>query len=218
MAWFKDLLSRRWSVKSLIGEQKVMGFDYWRHSVRGWIFHFIGRNEAAFKEYSVAYGCNPSAKLARNLGFIAAEQNRLVDGAYWFEEATRKDPENAETWFNLGFALERNGQPQEAIRAFSESARLKPSIDRAWYGLGLAHARLGNHAEAARSLEETVRLQPMHGEAWYHLGMAHHFARNPDRVTEVIEKLKSFEPKRANQLIQDTNRTDLQHLYTEMPF
>ena len=195
-----------------------MNFEYWRHSARGWLFHFIGRNESAFKEYSAAYAFNTSAKLARHLGFIAAEQNRLADGAYWFEEATRKDPENAETWFNLGFALERNGQPQEAVRAFTESTRLKPSIDRAWYGLGLAHARLGNHAEAAESLEETVRLQPMHGEAWYHLGMAHHFARNPDRVTEVIEKLRSFEPKRANQLIRETSRTDLQHLYTDMPF
>ncbi len=195
-----------------------MGFDYWRHSLRGWLFHFVGRNESAFKEYSTAYALSPSAKLARTLGFIAAEGNRLADGAYWFEEATRKDPENAETWFNLGFTLERNGKAQEAASAFAESVRLRPSVDRAWYGLGLAHARLGNHAEAAKSLEEAVRLQPMHGEAWYYLGMAHHLARNPDRVTAVIEKLKSFEPKRANQLIRDTNRTDLQHLFTEMPF
>lgn len=195
-----------------------MSFEYLRHLIRGWLFHFIGRNERAFKAYSAAYALKPSARLARYLGFIAAEQNRLAEGAYWFEEATREDRENAETWFNLGFTLERNGEPQDAILAFAESVRLKPSIDRAWYGLGLAHAQLGNHAEAAKSLEETVRLQPMHGEAWYHLGMAHHFAGNPDRVAEVVEKLRRFEPKRANQLIRDTHRTDLQHLFTEMPF
>lgn len=195
-----------------------MSFEYWRHTARGWILHFIGRNQAAFNEYSIAYTLKPDAKLARHLGYIATQQNRLKEGAYWFGEATRSEPGNAETWFNLGFALERNGQYEEAVKAFSESARLKPVIDRAWYGKGLACARLGQHAEAAKALEETVRLQPMHGEAWYHLGMAHHFACNPDRLVEVIEKLKSFEPKRANQLIKDTNRTDLHHLFTELPF
>lgn len=195
-----------------------MSFEYLRHLTRGWLFHFFGRNESAFADYSMAYALKPSTRLARTLGFIAAEQNRLADGARWFQEAARREPENAETWFNLGFALERNGQPQEAIGAFAESVRLKPSIDRAWYGLGLAHARLGNHAEAARSLEETVRLQPMHGEAWYHLGMAHHCAGNPDRVAQVVDRLRRFEPKRANQLIRDADRADLQHLFTEMPF
>lgn len=58
----------------------------------------------------------------------------------------------------------------------------------------------------------------MHGDAWYQLGMAQHHARHPERVVEVIKQLKTFDPKRANQLIRDTGRADLAHLHTDMPF
>ena len=58
----------------------------------------------------------------------------------------------------------------------------------------------------------------MNGEAWYHLGMAQHLANNPDRVREVIEHLRGFEPKRSNQLIRETGRSDLMDLIQELPF
>ena len=195
-----------------------MNFDLWRHSTRAWLFHFFGKNDRAFEEYAIAFQQIPSAKVARNLGFIATQQNRLGEGARWFAQATKLDPGSAETWFNLGFTRERDGQRHEAISAFSEAIRLNPKLDRAWYGMGLAYAALGNHREAANALEETVKLQPMHGEAWQHLGMAHHYAKNLDRVAQVIAKLKAFDPKRANLLLRDTGRTDLAHLYTDMPF
>lgn len=195
-----------------------MKFELWRHSARAWLFHFFGRNQRAFDEYSTAFRLDPSAKMARNLGFIATEQNRLSEGAHWFLEATKLDPDSAETWFNLGFSRERNGQRLEAIEAFKEAIRINPKLDRAWYGMGLAQAALGQHEEAACAFERTVELQPMHGGAWYNLGMAHHHAHHTGQLPRVIEKLKSFEPKRANQLIKDTGRNDLSHLHTELPF
>ncbi len=195
-----------------------MNFEHWRHSARAWLLHFVGKEDLAFKEYVVAFNLAPSAKVARNLGFIATQKNRPSDGAHWFSESTKLEPGSAETWFNLGFALEHNGQRQEAIAAFRESVRLNPNLDRAWYGMGINLAALGQHLDAAKAFEENTKLQPMFGEAWYQLGMAQHHANNPDGVVKTIEKLKAFEPKRANQLIRDAGRSDLAHLHTEMPF
>ncbi len=195
-----------------------MNFEHWRHSARAWVFHFLGKNDLAFDEYAIAFRHQPDAKVARNLGFIAVQRGRPADGAQWFSEAVRLDGTRAETWFNLGFAREQNGQRREAIEAFREAVRLAPSLDRAWYGMGIAHAALGEHGDAATALEMAAKLQPMNGEAWYQLGMAHHHAHAPERVVEVIEKLKSFEPKRANQLIRDAGRSDLHHLHTDLPF
>ncbi len=195
-----------------------MNFDEMRHSARAWVFLFCGRKEKAFAEYALCFRNWPSARVARTLGVIATEAQRLGEGAQWFHEAAKLDAGSAETWFNLGFARERDGQRAAAIEAFSEAVRLQPTLDRAWYGMALAHAALGQHADAARALEETVKLQPLHGEAWYQLGMAQHHANNPDRVAKVAARLRSFEPKRANQLIRDTGRGDLAHLYTELPF
>lgn len=195
-----------------------MDYEQWRHSARAWLFHFIGKTDLAYEEYVTAYRHAPSAAAARNLGFIAATKERLDDAIRWFGEAVRLEPEDADTWFNLGFARERNGLHLEAIAAFREATRLKPELDRAWYGLGLACAKLGQHPEAAAAFEEVARLQPMHGEAWYQLGMAQHHARNPDRVKQVIEKLRTFDPKRSNQLIHDAERSDLTHLIQELPY
>ena len=195
-----------------------MHYEQIRHRTRAWLFHFFGNEQRAFEEYAIAFRFGADVKIARNLGFIATQKKLLNEGAHWFSEATKLDPNNAETWFNLGFALERNSQQKEAVDAFIEAVRINPNLDRAWYGMALSHAALGNHAEAAAALEKTVILQPMHGDAWYHLGMAHQHANNPDRVAQVIKKLREFEPKRANQLIQETGRSDLSHLYTEMPF
>jgi tetratricopeptide (TPR) repeat protein len=84
--------------------------------------------------------------------------------------------------------------------------------------MGLAYAAQGKHDDAADSFETASKLQPMHGEAWYRLGMESHLAQRPQRVAQVVEKLKAFDPRRANQLIRDTGRDDLAHLFTEIPF
>ncbi len=195
-----------------------MNFDLWRHSTRAWLFHFFGREAAAYRDYVQAFQHGPSAPAARAIAFIAARSERLEESCHWFEKALEIEPEDADTWFNLGFTRERKGARLESIQAFQEAVRLKPILDRAWYGMGLAQAKLGNHGEAATALEEAVRLQPMNGEAWYQLAMAHHHARNPVRVKEIIEHVRGFEPKRSNQLIHDTERSDLAHLVQELPF
>jgi len=195
-----------------------MNFEQWRHGARAWLFHFIGKGDLAYEEYAIAFRHAPSASAASNLGFIAAKREHFPDAVRWFEQASVMAPEDAEIWFNLGFVRERNGQRAEAITAFREAVRLKPSQDRAWYGLGLTLAQLGQHGDAALAFEEAARLQPMNGEAWYHLGMAQHLAHNPERARQVIEHLRSFEPKRSNQLIRETGRSDLTHLIQELPF
>lgn len=196
----------------------MMNYEQWRHSARAWLLHFIGKTDLAYEEYVTAFHLAPTASAARNLGFIAATKDRLDDAVSWFQEAVRLEPGDAETWFNLGFARERRGLLAEAVAAFREATRLKPELDRAWYGIGIACAKLGQHGEAATALEEVARYQPMHGEAWYQLGMAQHHAHNPDRVKQVIEKLRAFDPKRSNQLIHDAERSDLTHLIQQLPY
>jgi hypothetical protein len=58
----------------------------------------------------------------------------------------------------------------------------------------------------------------MNGEAFYQLAMAWHHAGERDKVTTVVKRLVGFDPKRARQLIKDTERADLTHLIPEMPF
>jgi tetratricopeptide (TPR) repeat protein len=192
-----------------------MNYEQWRHSARAWLFHFFGKEDRAYDEYVAAFHHAPGAPAARSIAFIAANRGRFPEAISWFEKAVALEPQDNDTWFNLGFVRDNAGQRREAIAAFTEAVRLNPAHDRAWYGLGLACAHLGQHAEAAAAFEKAAKLQPMNGDAWYHLGMAQHLANNPDRVGKVIERLRSFDPKRSNRLIRDTGRSDLVHLIRE---
>ena len=196
-----------------------MNYDHWRNYARGWVFHFIGKPDIAYAAYAEAFRIDPrDVRPARHLAAIAADRQRWDLAESWFEKVLAVQPEDADTWFNLGFVREHAGKAEAAIIAFGEAVRLKPTQDRAWYGKGLAHARLGQHEAAADALREAANLQPMNGNAYYQWGMALHHARRPDEVKAVVEKLVSFDPKRAKQLVLDTERSDLIHLIPELPF
>ena len=193
-----------------------MDFEHWRHYARGWLLHFIGREEKAFNEYAAAYRLKPDdVQAARHLAHIAAGRKHYDVADKWFVETLRLAPEDADTHFNRGFTLEQAGRSREAIAAFAESVRLKPIQDRAFYGMGLAHARLGEHAEAAEAFAKSVELQPMNGEGYYQWGMACHHANRHDEVGKVAKRLADFDPKRAMKLIQDAGRPDLLPLVPE---
>ena len=196
-----------------------MDYDHWRHYARGWVFHFLGKNDTAYAAYAEALRSNPAdLQSVRHLASIATEKQRWDVAASWYEKVLGVRPLESDTWFNLGFVRERAGKAAEAVAAFNEAVRLNPKQDRAWYGMGFAHARLGQHDAAAGAFQEAVKLQPMNGEAFYQLGMALHHAHRPDEVKPVVIRLLDFEPKRAKRLAQDTERADLVKLIPELPF
>ncbi len=196
-----------------------MNYDHWRHYARGWLFHFFGRETAAFDAYLAAFHVNPQdVQAARHLAAIAAKRKNYDIAIKWFEIALALTPDDGANWYNLGYVCEHAGKPEAAIAAFTEAVRLVPGQDMAWYGMGLAHARLGQHAEAVTALEKVVELQPMSGEGFYQLGMAYHHANRPDDVARIAKRLVGFEPKRARKLLRDTERADLMHIIPELPF
>lgn len=196
-----------------------MNFERWRHYARGWLFHFFGREDAAFIEYDLAFRADPTnVQAARHLAFIAAQKKRYDVAEQWFLEVLKLSPDDADTHFNLGYVREHAGKPHDAIASFGEATRLRPSLDRAWYGLGLAHAALGEHEQAIPALDEAVKLQPMNAIAWHQLGLACHRAGLHDRTRAIVEKLVDFDPKAARQVVRDTGRDDLAALIPELPF
>ncbi len=196
-----------------------MNYDHWRHYARGWLFHFFGREDAAFEAYLTAFRTNPQdVQSARHLAAIAAKRKNWAVAEKWFEAALALTPDDGANWFNLGYVREHAGKPAAAIAAFTEAVRITPQQDMAWYGMGMAYARLGQHAEAVTVLEKVVELQPMSGEGFYQLGMAYHHANRPDDVTKILKRLVTFEPKRARNLARDTQRADLMKLIPELPF
>lgn len=193
-----------------------MDFDYTRYYMRGWLMNFFGRNQLAAEAFEHAFKANPkSAQAARHLAAIAAQKKDMAGSEKWFEAVVQIEPSDGDSWFNLGFVRDAAGKKHEAITAFTQSVSIHPNLDRAWYGLGLAYAATGNHTEAVRALKEAVRLQPMNGISYYQLGMAYYHLHDPENVEKIATKLVKFDPKHAERLMHDAERTDLLHLLPE---
>lgn len=194
-----------------------MQFDYWRHRLRARLFEWLRRPDAALEEYRRLLAIAPRDPRVLNvLGYHHAQARNWSDALDAFEAALELDAANADAWFNTGYVREQLADRVGAIAAFRKAIELAPAHDRAWYGLGMAYAGEGRHAEAVEALAEAARLQPMNAVAWYALGMAHHAARNAEPFTEVVRHLHRFDPVMTRRLIQDSGRSDLAHLVSDL--
>ena len=76
----------------------------------------------------------------------------------------------------------------------------------------MANLALGNQAEAAQAFKKVCELQPMNGIAFYQLGMAQHQCADAEALSKTAARLAEFDPKHTRMLVQDSGRSDLQHL------
>lgn len=114
-----------------------------------------------------------------------------------------QQPQAATAWFNLGYLLEAGGDLDEAVAAFRQALALEPRLDRAAYGLGLALIGLRRLDEAVPALEQATRLQPMSPAPWLQLGRLQAERGEPAAARAVLERLRGFEPRAAEQLARD---------------
>jgi len=111
-----------------------------------------------------------SARLHHLLG-VALEWCGLGAGAAQaFQDAIRRAPDHAHTWFRLGDTLARSGFWREASEAFREAARRVPESPEYQGNLVLALARAEAWKEAVPALRRLAHLRPHEGEAYVLLG------------------------------------------------
>src|SRR5579883_1648850 len=118
------------------------------------------------------------------------------------QEALRLKPDEALAWRNLGVAYAGLGQHDKAVRAEQEAIRLKPDDAAAWFDLGFAYDLLGQHDKAVRAEQEAIRLKPDDEAAWFDLGLAYHALGQQSEVLKVYEKLKTLDPKLADEFFK----------------
>ncbi len=97
-----------------------------------------------------------AALVAHRLG-LTQERSRLwLEAAEWFEEACRRDPTAAESFWRWGLALLKLGRLREAIPVLEQAARLKPGWGDPWVQMGLAWLDLGELEQAVACFQEAA--------------------------------------------------------------
>lgn len=96
-----------------------------------------------------------------NRGILRLRRGLLEAAIADFDEAIRRDPEQAEAYLNKGTALLRRENPTEALRLYTvalERDTSRPAI--AHYGRAIANEQLGNVREAYADYQRASQLAP----------------------------------------------------------
>lgn len=117
-------------------------------------------------------------------------------------EALQQEPNDELAWRVLGGAYGRLGEYDKAVSAFQEAIRLKPDDEIPWRALGATYGMLGQYGKAISAGQEAVRLKPDDALAWEGLGFAFKAKGEQSEVVKVYQKLKTLDPKRADQFFR----------------
>jgi Tfp pilus assembly protein PilF len=117
-----------------------------RHDYQTGVKHY--KNAVVYNRQSPVAGLNPGALLARY--YSETNLNPCVLGVDTGLEATRDQPDDAESWFAAGQAYQLCGHPNLAIPMLERGLALQPYRTDLLHRLALAHDMQNNKPEADR--------------------------------------------------------------------
>ena len=127
----------------------------------------LNRLDEAFSALAELNKQKSDPAVFNNMGIVQFRRKGTSVGssaAFYFNEASRLDPEDADLFFNLGYSYFASGDAKAASYWLREAVRRNPTDDEAHYALGVALHVQGSDAEAAREKELARQLSSTWGE------------------------------------------------------
>ena len=94
------------------------------------------------------------------------------EAADFYEQITKKRPEDFSAWLTLGTSRHRAEQINAAHAAYLRASELHPDSPLVWHNLGLLASDQGQHEESRKCFQREVDLAPDDAKAWYDLGVS----------------------------------------------
>ncbi|HEX9928495.1 MAG TPA: tetratricopeptide repeat protein [Pyrinomonadaceae bacterium] len=99
----------------------------------------------------------------------------------------KKNPNDANAYYNLGILHNNEGRIKEAIDNFRKAIELKPNYANAYNNLGNLLKDQGRIKEAEDSYHKSIELNPKNTDAYYNLGI---FLKEKGRKKEAIDNFR----------------------------
>jgi len=127
---------------------------------------------------------------------VASYAGELEDA----KEEVRKNPDDAEAYFNLGNAYYLSGKRKEAMESFKRSIKIKPDFAPGYFFLGLSNDRIYKHKVVRKCYQKAISIDPDYAVAHYNLGLGYLLAGDGDSAMEQYKILKNLDSELANEL------------------
>ncbi|WP_144441094.1 tetratricopeptide repeat protein [Bradyrhizobium sp. CCGE-LA001] len=113
-------------------------------------------------------------------------------------EAIRRDPRDANAYYNRGNAYSARGDTDRAIADYSATIRLDPAHANAHYNRGNAYSNKGDTERAIADYTATIRLDPAYANAYYNRGNAYSNKGDTGRAIADYTEAVRLQPTNAN--------------------
>ncbi|WLB89247.1 tetratricopeptide repeat protein [Bradyrhizobium japonicum USDA 135] len=133
----------------------------------------------------------PAAAIDR----VKGDANPAIAAA---SEQIRRDPKDANAYYNRGNAYAARGDTDRAIADYTATIRLDPAYANAYYNRGNAYSNKGNTDRAIADYTEAVRLQPTNANAYFNRGNAYGNKGDTDRAIADYTETIRVDPTYAN--------------------
>jgi tetratricopeptide (TPR) repeat protein len=118
-------------------------------------------------------------------GTRAFEAGNYADARKSFEIVTKKNPADAQAFYNLGMACEKLGDKAAAEAAYKSALSIRPNFDTAAAALSSLELDAGRVDDALAVLRACLAKQP--GSAMLHENMGEAMARRSDQADAIAE-------------------------------
>ncbi len=113
-------------------------------------------------------------------------------------EAIRRDPRDANAYYNRGNAYAASGDNERAIADYTAAIRLDPAHANAYYNRGNGYSNKGDNDRAIADYTATIRLDPAYANAYYNRGNAFSNKGDRDRAIADYAEVIRLQPANAN--------------------
>ncbi|MDX3968162.1 MAG: tetratricopeptide repeat protein [Bradyrhizobium sp.] len=133
----------------------------------------------------------PAAAIDR----VKGDANPAIAAA---SEQIRRDPKDANAYYNRGNAYAARGDTDRAIADYTATIRLDPAHANAYYNRGNGYSSKGDTDRAIADYTATIRLDPAYANAYYNRGNAYSNKGNTDRAIADYAEAIRLQPTNAN--------------------
>jgi beta-barrel assembly-enhancing protease len=137
---------------------------------------------------------NPVGNFQRIQTKLVVEEKDIARSVAYFENWSKRNPNDSEAFFGLGLTQKRMGGLDRAIESFSKAIALNAQDSEFFRELGIAYFLKGNLSAAQTNLGKARSLSPSDPLTFFYLGRVGIENKKPDEALQDLLRAKELDP------------------------